>query len=382
MARSRRGRGEGSIYQRADGTWCATISVGYDDQGKRKRRTLFGKTKQAVQDKLKKLASEVTHLQGVDPQRIKLGEYLDRWLRDAAKARVRPTTYVNYEGVIRNHIKPHLGGLQIAKLTALHIHGLYSAMTQAGKSAETVRLTHAVLHRAIKQAVRWRLLPYNLAADVDRPKAPKVDIAPLSTEQVMTLLKAAEDDRFEAVYVLAVTAGMRLGEIFGLQWSDVDLPGKAIMVRHSLQELKGKLTLSEPKTSRGRRRIELPTMAVDALIRHKARMMAEGLAGVGWVFCNRTGGPLRRSHFHFGEFKPLLKAAGLPNIRFHDLRHTSATLLLSQGVHPKVVQERLGHSQISVTLDTYSHVLPTMQVEAAGRFDSLLDSRTGKAAKA
>jgi integrase len=150
------------------------------------------------------------------------------------------------------------------------------------------------------------------------------------------------------------------------------------MVRHSLQELKGRLSLTEPKTSRGRRRIDLPQMAVDALIRHKAGMLKAGLAGSEWVFCNHTGGPLRRSHFHFGEFKPLLKKAGLPDIRFHDLRHTSATLLLSQGVHPKVVQERLGHSQISVTLDTYSHVLPTMQLEAAGKFDLMLKHSVAK----
>jgi integrase len=144
------------------------------------------------------------------------------------------------------------------------------------------------------------------------------------------------------------------------------------MVQHSLQELKGNLTLAELKTARGRRRIDLPQLAIDALIRHRARLLMEGLAGVPWVFPNLSGGPWRRSHLHFKEFKTLLKQAGLPDIRFHDLRHTSATLLLSQGVHPKVVQERLGHSQISVTLDTYSHVLPSMQVEAAGKFDQLL----------
>jgi integrase len=376
MARKRRGRGEGSIYQRANGTWCATISVGYDNTGKRKRRTLFGESKQAVLDKLKKQASEVTHLQGVDSQRIKVGAYMDRWLKDAAMARVRPTTYANYEGVIKNHIKPYIGGLQLAKLAALNIHGMYSSMQQSGKSAETIRLVHAVLRRALKQAVRWRLIPYNMSADVDRPKVEKADITPLTADQVNRLIEAARDERLEAIYIMAVTTGMRLGELFGLQWCDVDLRGRAVMVQHSLQELKGILTLAEPKTARARRRIDLPQMAVDALIRHKARMMTEGLAGCEWVFCNAAGGPLRRSHFHFDEFKPLLKRASLPDIRFHDLRHTSATLLLSHGIHPKVVQERLGHSQISVTLDTYSHVLPTMQLEAAGKFDQILQPKT------
>jgi integrase len=379
MSRKRRGNGEGSVYQRADGTWCATISVGYDANGKRKRRTLFGKSKQQVQEKLAKLANEVAHQRDIEPQRIKLGEYLDRWLNDAAKPRIRETTYANYERVIKNHVKPHLGGVPLAKLTAFQIHGLYSCLELAGKSAETIRLVHAVLHRALKQAVRWRLIPFNMAADVDRPRAAKADISPLSAEQVKHLLKAAQGDRLEALYVLAVTAGMRLGELLGLQWSDLDLQGGAVMVQHSLQELNGKLTLAEPKTARGRRRIELPQMAVDALNRHRKRMLKEGLAGVSWVFPTPSGVPWRRSHFHFHQFKPLLKRADLPDIRFHDLRHTSATLLLSQGVHPKVVQERLGHSQISVTLDTYSHMLPTLQVEAAGKLDSLLQQP--KAAK-
>jgi integrase len=372
MAKKRRGHGEGSLYQRANGAWCATISVGYNSAGKRKRRTLFGESKQDVQDKLRKVANDVAHQRDIEPQRIKLGEYLDRWLKDAAKPRVRETTFANYERVVKNHIKPHLGGVPLAKLTAFQIHGMYSSLNQAGKSAETIRLTHAVLHRALKQAVRWRLIPFNMAADVDRPRVDKAGISPFTAEQVNTLLRAARGDRLEALYVLAVTTGMRLGELLGLQWPDIDLKGRGVMVQHSLQELNGKLTLAEPKTARGRRRIDLPQMAIKALNRHRKSMLKEGLAGVSWVFPNLAGGPWRRTHLHSQQYKPLLKRAKLPAIRFHDLRHTSATLLLSQGVHPKVVQERLGHSQISVTLDTYSHVLPTMQLEAAGKFDQML----------
>lgn len=154
MTRKRRGNGEGSIYQRANGTWCATISVGYTSDGQRKRRTLFGESKQDVQGKLAKVANGVAHQRDIEPQRIKLGQYLDRWLKDAAKPRVRDATYINYEGVVRNHIKPHLGGVPLAKLTAFQIYGMYSCLAEAGKSAETIRLTHAVLHRALKQAVR------------------------------------------------------------------------------------------------------------------------------------------------------------------------------------------------------------------------------------
>ena len=372
MARKRRGHGEGSIYQRADGRWCATISVGYSESGKRRRRTVFGTTKPDVQEKLRLVATEISHSPDIEPQRIKVGEYLDRWLRDAAKPKVRESTHYNYNRVIKTHIKPQLGGVLLAKLTPIQIHAMYATLQREGKSPETIRLTHAVLHRALKQAVRWRLVPYNVSSDVERPKVVKSDITPLNSEQAAAFLEAARGDRLEAVFVLAVTTGMRLGELFALQWPDVDFGTKSLTVRHSLQELNGKLSLTEPKTAKGRRRIDLPDMAVEALLRHQKKMAAEGFEDVTWVFCNNSGGALRRSHFHYSDFKPILIVAKLPDIRFHDLRHTSATLLLSLGIIPKVVQERLGHSQISVTLDTYSHVLPTMQREAAGKLNQLL----------
>jgi integrase len=249
-----------------------------------------------------------------------VGEFLDRWLTGSAKTIVKPTTFVNYEGVIKNHIKPHLGGVPLMKLAVIHIQGLYSAMARDGKSAETIRLTHAVLRRALKQGVRWRLIPYNVCADVDRPRVAKAEIAPLNIEQVAKFLKVVEQDRHSAVFTLAIAAGMRSGELFGLQWHDVDLKAGAIMVTHTLTELHGKWFLTEPKTAKGRRRINLPAMAIEALKKHRSQMLTEGHGNVPWVFCDTQGGPLRRSHFRERVFKPLLKKAGLPNIRFHDLR--------------------------------------------------------------
>jgi len=190
-------------------------------------------------------------------------------------------------------------------------------------------------------------------------------------------LEAAKGDRLYALYVVAIGTGMRLGEIFGLQWPDVDLKGRAINVRSTLIEINGKLSLAEPKTPKSRRRVDLPRFVVDALTKHRAKSVREGFAKQPWVFCNSTGGPLRRTHFHVNHFKPLLVSAELPAIRFHDLRHTSATLLLAAGVPPKVVQERLGQSQIGITLDTYSHVVPTMQLEAASRLDAMMRSVAG-----
>lgn len=381
MTRKRRGRGEGSVYQRADGTWCATFAAGYDGGGGRKRRTVFGSTKHDVQRKLQQKLSQATTSLAVEPARVKLGAFLDRWLRDAAKGAVRATTFANYSRVVENHIKPQLGGVMLAALTPVHVQSMIAALERDGKSAETIRLTYAVLRRALKQAVTWRLVGHNACYGVERPRAVKVEIEVLSAEQVGELLHAAEGDRLESLYVLAVASGMRLGELFGLQWHDVDLTAGTIMVRRTLTELAGQLSTSEPKTAKGRRKIDLPAIAVAALAEHRKAMIIEGFAAVDWVFCNTKGGPLRRSHFHAQHFKPLLKRAKLPNIRFHDLRHTSATLLLAAGVHPKVVQERLGHSQISVTLDTYSHILPSMQVEAAARLDQVLRSPAHRKAR-
>ena len=170
---------------------------------------------------------------------------------------------------------------------------------------------------------------------------------------------------------LAITTGLRQGELLGLQWDDVDFDGAALHVRHTLHELNGRLWIGEPKTRRARRQVDLPTIAIAALQDHQERMLIEGHPH-GLVFRDTRRGPLRKSNLVRRSFLPLLKRAGLPAIRFHDLRHTAATLLLAQGVHPKIVQERLGHSQISLTLDTYSHVLPGMGREAASKLDALL----------
>jgi integrase len=237
------------------------------------------------------------------------------------------------------------------------------------------QLTHAVLRRSLKQALKWGMIQRNPCDAVDAPRVPKREIAALDSDQVSKFLKAAKSDRLCALYVLAVATGLRQGELFALRWSDVDLKRKVVSVRYTLVETPSERFLAEPKSTKSRRQVDLPQFAVDSLLDHRKRMLAEGFAAVEWVFCDTHGGQLRRSNVIRNSFKPILKKAKLSGMRFHDLRHTSATLLLSQGVHPKIVQERLGHSQISLTLDTYSHVLPTMQLEAASKLDQLLSKK-------
>lgn len=375
MPRARRGRGEGSIYQRADGRWCATFSVGYAPDGRRRRKTIFGDSKQAVQNQLSQERSRQLDGTFTEPNRLRVAAFLERWLEDAARPTVRATTHGSYKGIVDNHISPRIGGLMLGKLTPIHVQALYAELERDGASARIRQLVHAVLSRALKQALKWGLVARNVCDAVDPPRVPRKEITALNGEQVQALLAAAEAERLYALFVLAIGTGMRLGELFALQWKNVDLKRSSLAVCHTLMELNGKLSLEEPKTAKSRRRIDLPQSAVEALRLHRAKMLKEGQGGVEWVFCNQSGRPLRRSHFHKYVFKPLLKAAKLPDIRFHDLRHTSASLLLAAGVHPKVVQERLGHAQIGITLDIYSHVVPTMGVEAAGKLDAVLANR-------
>jgi len=376
MARQRRGHGEGSVYQRACGRWCATVSVGYASDGRRRRQTMLGTTKKEVQEQLARV--QMTLLEGtfVDPSKLRVADFLDRWLEDAAKPTIRATTYASYKGILKHHIQPKIGGVTLSRLTPLHVQAMHASLEREGASPRLRQLTHAVLRRALKQALKWDLVDRNVCDAVDPPRVPKREVAALSPDQVTALLAAAKGHRLEALLMVAVGTGMRLGEIFALQWRNVDLVRAAIHVRQTLTEIGGTLTLNEPKTPKSRRRIDLPKSVVVALEAHRQRMREKGFGEASWVFTNTTGGPLRRGHFQTNVFKPLLKAARLPDIRFHDLRHTSASLLLAAGVHPKIVQERLGHSQIGITLDIYSHVLPTMGLEAAAKLDAMLSLKT------
>ena len=262
----------------------------------------------------------------------------------------------------------------MSKLRPTHVQGLYATLQQNSVSPRMRQIVHAVLSRALKQAVRMRTIPLNPCNAVDRPRAPRREMTALDAGQVKKLFETARGDPLEALYVTAVGTGARLGELLGLKWVDIDFESKTVSIQRTLLDLNGRLEVGDTKTPRSRRRIDLPDFVVTALKNHRLRSPAQPHP-TAWVFSDANGGPLRKSNFTRRSFRPLLKKAGLPPIRFHDLRHTAASLLFAEGVHPKVVQERLGHATIAITLDTYSHVIPTMQKEAATQLDALLSTR-------
>src|SRR5215211_3608307 len=365
----RRGNNEGSIYRRKDGYWVGQYGV-QSAEGT-KTRYIYGKRREDVREKLTKAIADRDGGFVFDDKNMDVEEYMKRWLDDSVKGTVRASTYASYEGQVRRYIIPAIGCIKLGKLTPTHVQHLYREMQDRGLSARTVRYTHAVLRRALKQAKRWGMVDRNVAEDVDPPRLKRDEIQPLDREQTRKLLEAAEGDRLHAFYVVAVTAGLRPGEMLALRWSDVDLEAGTLRINRALSDSE----FAAPKTPRSRRKIELSNTARVALRVHRKRQLEERMqkAGLwengGLVFPSTVGTPLSHRNV-VRSFKALLKRAGLPaDIRLYDLRHTCATLLLNGNVHPKYVQELLGHASISQTLDTYSHVLKGMDGGISGAMD-------------
>jgi integrase len=352
----RRSRGEGSVYKRKDGLWVAQYEIGG------KRRYLYGKTKKAVTDRLReKMTSGMANL---DPEaeKMRLGVFLDRWL-PSVEGTVRRSTFERHEEVVRLHLKPSIGGIGIKDLGPMDVEELYRKKLRAGLSPRTVQIIHATLHKALKQALRWSLVPKNVTELVTPPRYLKKEVRTLSPEEAKRLLRTAKGERFEALYVLAVTTGMRQGELLGLKWGDLDPDKGTLKVRRTVRNGE----VNPPKSASSNRSIHLTTGAMQALREHGERNGKRE-----WVFSTRNGTPVGCANLVNRSWRPLLEKAGLPRIPFHNIRHTCASLLLSQGVHPKLVQELLGHADITTTLNTYSHVIPSLRGETASAMEDVL----------
>lgn len=362
--RGRRGNHEGTIVKRADGRWVGAVTTGLA-----RRRWIYGRTREEV---ARKIVSALKATQDGVPlpgERVTVAAFLTEWLAETVRNRVRPSTFVSYEGIVRLHLLPDLGRVRLARLTPAQVQGLLNRKLADGLSARRVEYIRAVLRRALGHAYRWNLVSRNAAALTDRPRTVRHEIRPLTPDQARQLLVAVRGDRLEALYAVALALGIRQGETLGLRWEDVDVDEGYIHVRRALVRVGGEFMLTEPKTARSIRTLgPLPVALVDTLRAHRRRQTEERLAASTWhewglVFTTPNGNPIHSSSL-LHTFQRHLADAGLPRQRFHDLRHACASLLLAQGVNPRVVMEILGHSQITLTLDTYSHVMPSVQADA------------------
>jgi len=353
----RRGKGEGSIYRRRDGLWVGQYKI--DTPEGRKTKYLYSRDRKEVARRLAKAIADRDGGLVFDSGSLVLGEYLDSWL-NVVKETIMYGSFRRYEAICRLHIKPHLGSVRLNQLSPMQVQGLYKIKLDSGLSPRTVVYIHTTLHKSLQQAVKWSLIPVNVVANVDKPKNRSKEVKPLDEEQVRRLLEAAGGNPLESLYLIAVTTGLRQGELLGLKWSDVDLEGGILKVRRTVYNG----VINPPKTKKGKRSVTLTKRAIRSLENHPRECE--------WIFCTKTSTPISCHNLHNRSWKPLLRKAGLPiDTRFHDLRHTAATLLLTKGVHPKIVQEMLGHSSISITLDTYSHVLPNMQEKAVEAMEDI-----------
>jgi integrase len=375
LSRNRRGNHEGTIYQRADGRWMGMLSL---PGGVRK--SFYGRTSEDVRRQLVEAAHAKDQGEKTATMTLTVGQFLDMWLDRIAKPRVRAQTYRGYEVNVRVHLKPAIGRIELTKLRAADVQELIDRKVKEGLSPKTIRYMHGILRNALNRAIRWEYIERNPAAFVDGPRIEQQEIQPFSREEAQRFLTAIKGDRLEALYTVALTMGLRQGEALGLRWSDVDLEMGYIRVNKQLQRVDHKYELVEPKTARSRRQLAVPAAILGSLRAHKERQDVEREAArrrwhdTNLVFCRPDGYPLSGSVVTH-RFQELLDEVGLSRRRFHDLRHSCATLLLAQGVSPRVVMDVLGHSQISLTMNTYAHVLPELRREAADRMSDLLNDR-------
>lgn len=368
--------GDGSIYQReSDGRWVAQVTL---PDGSRKY--LYGKTQAEARAKKTKALHDLDRgIPLTRDERQTLAQYLAVWL-DMIRPAIKPKTYRTYEPIIRTHVVPTLGKLPLTRLSPPHVQRLYAQLIAAGLSTTTVHHVHMVLHKALADALRLGLISRNVTAAVTPPRIREHQMRVLSLADVSALLAAADGDRLEALYVVALSTGMRQGELLGLRWQDVDLERGTAQVRQTLYRAGDPPQFGTPKTRTGRRLVKLNRHCIAALYEHRVRQRLEKLKRINvWateldlIFCNTIGGAIDPTNLLRQQFYPLLARAGLPRVRFHDLRHTAATLLLARRMPTKSVSDMLGHASTQITSNIYSHVTPDIQQDVADTMDAILD---------
>jgi integrase len=367
----KRGNSEGSIYKRPNGTWSAQVTL----QGRRLSRTF--NTQRDCQDWLKKIRCQIDDGMTLASTKIGLGEFLTAWLTSTKTSKGR-STWRHYEQLIRMYIIPNLGEIKVRDLRPENIQAFYNRLFDGEVGVYTIRKIHITLHSALQQAVRTGVIGRNPASFVQSPKEPATEMSILNESQVSQLLIAAQGSRLEAVVHLAVISGMRQMELLGLKWNDLDWIKQTLKIERQLLKPEGEgVKFSSPKTRYGKRSIVLGVKTIETLRKHYEQQQAEQCkAGTAWkeyglIFTTQNGTPIHPRNL-LRDYKKLLHSAGLPPIRFHDLRHTAASILLNQGVPVITVSRRLGHAKASITLDIYGHLISTAQTEVAEMIDDLV----------
>jgi len=368
----------GHIRKRGD-KWCFVVDLGYDENNKRKQKWYSGfKTKKEAQGKLTEILQTINTGQFVENTNATLNDFLFRWLNDYVSINVSHNTFESYKYVICNHLIPAFGKTKVINLKATTIQRFYSdTVKNTNLSTTTVLYIHKVLKQALNHAVKWRLIHFNPCASVDPPRKSKQEANYLQEDELFTLLDHCCGKPIHIPVFLATTTGMRRGEILGLRWKDIALDEGMIYVSNNLQLVNKGLELTSTKTDKSKRPIKMNETTIVYLKRHRIMqaknklMLGEEYNDMDFVCCWDHGVPFRPDYIT-QTFGRIIEKIKITKISFHDLRHTHATLLLKEGIHPKIVSERLGHSKVSITLDTYSHVIPDMQTEAAEKIEERL----------
>lgn len=368
--RAKSANGNGGATRRKDGSWEWRITL---EDGR--RVSGYGIDQAAAKQRCLEKAAKAQS--GIDLKASKqtLGAFLGTWLEDVVRPTLAPKTYESYRDTVRKHILPTLGGKQLDKVSPQMVQALLREKEREGLSPRTVAYIRTVLRIALARAVKWSLVTRNAAALTDAPRQERIERSIMMPEQAATFLAAARGDRLEALYLVTATLGLRLGEVLGLRWSDLDLEAGTLRVEQTVQRVGGRLIFKEPKTRKSRRKLTMPATVAQSLRAHRDRQRWEA-DRAGWVdhdlvFPNGYGGPMEPSNV-LARFKKVLAGAGLPPQRFHDLRHYAASFLVAQGVPMRVVMDILGHSQMSTTSDLYSHVMPAAHRDVADLIDRAL----------
>lgn len=387
-----RGNGEGTVYKRPDGTYTCQITVGRKPDGSLDRKTIYAKTKSEALQKRDAIINELRNGTFVREDKITIADWLDFWLKEyKTPPNIKLATYISYETFIRVHVKPNLGSIYLKSLRPDHLQKLYNSKLKDGRadgkeggiSIKTLRNLHNMIHQALEQALKCGFIVRNVSEATSIPKIPKTEIRILSVEEMTIFLKAIQKERNCIAFLLSLFSGLRLGELLGLTWDNVDLENGILKVRKTLSRLKTfkensprktELIMQDaPKTTYSRRNVPIPDSILLELKKHREKQSDEGLENPhNLVIISEVGTPFEPMNM-IRILHRIIRECGMPHLNVHALRHTFATRLLEENERPKVVQEMLGHANISMTMDTYSHVMPELKKSAADKLNHFFE---------